>query len=243
MNIKNVNNIFTNSSNYIDLGYFELDEDVSFGSNSNYLFSSIKIPTDYTLTINPGDNIKLSGDIEVLGSLKTLGQSGSRINIGPADDYWGGIYFSNSSGSEFSYTDFSFGNNSSFGPDRNHRGMINLDNSSLLVNNSDFLDASRPKNMIYLKQNSVLNMADSSIYWSTTTTENNICGIYSLDSQLGLDNVSFTNMDYGVYTDDSGLDIVDMPDTNFSQINILNYYPESLISESFNTTSTTSTPQ
>ncbi|MFH1946791.1 MAG: lamin tail domain-containing protein [Candidatus Magasanikbacteria bacterium] len=220
------NNILENNlSNYIDLGSWTLGNDATLSQNNKYLFSNIKIPTDKTLTIEPGVDVKLSGYIEVDGSLQANGEVGNPINFIPKDSYWNIMLFNNSD-SSLSNVNITRGNSGSGLRALNKRGMVTIENSTVNFDSVVFMDARRPYNMIYTENSDVI-LRNSIISWTDDFTGlQNVDGIWFKSGNLHLDNTTFNRMSRGIEIFGGGLITMEnMTLGHFQNIKDLNWWP------------------
>jgi hypothetical protein len=194
-----INNTFANNtSNYINLGSWTLASDATLNSGINYLFNSITVPKNITLTISSGASLTMSGgDIKIDGVLEAKGEAGKEINIKPKS-YWGRIIFNNSS-SSLDYVNFTGGNHAG----TNSNGLVSANNSILNFSNINFSDVERPYNMFYLA-NSTTTIQSSVIGWATPYVgTKTVEGIRLFGGNLTLDGVSFKQMKIGIEASNS----------------------------------------
>jgi len=223
------NNIYTNNTNdFVDLGIFVPDSDVTLLADHKYSFSTITVDAGKTLTIEPGVDIKISNDIIINGSIQANGTIDNPINIMPKNEYWGILFFNNST-SNLSNVNLTKGNVSSARSVMN-RGMITAENSNVNLDAVVMMDAQRPFQMVYLKD-SQTTMKDSVISWTTDYTGiQNIDGIKFSGGTLHLNNTSFNNMDRGIEILDGGLITAEnMTLGHFQNITDLNWWPASAL--------------
>lgn len=214
-------NTFTNNvSNQVNFGAWNLEQDFSLDPGLEYFFSSINIPVGTTLTINPGVNIKMVGNIDVNGSLQALGTVDAPISIS-GDSRWGSIYFINSQ-SNLQNANIFYGNLSS---DRDG-GMVKAIGSNLTFDNVNFTNARRPYNMIYLENSNTV-ISNSGISWPSVKNINStINGIKMKGGSLLLNGVNFNEMDIGVEVLDGGtVEMQNMDANNFQNIHNYNWWP------------------
>ena len=229
--IELLDNTFENNlSEYVNMNYFTLTNDLTLKPGPKYLFSGIEVPTDMTLTIESGVDIKLSGDVQVEGSLQANGEAGNPINFIPKGSFWGIILFTNSN-SSLSYVNLTKGNGTNIFGDMNKQGVVTADNSTLSFDNVIFMDANRPYHMLYLKDSQV-NLKDSIISWTNDYTgTKTVDGISLRGGEVHLDNVTFNNMKRGIQIYDSALITMEnMTLGHFQNIADLNWWPASAFS-------------
>ncbi len=223
------NTLENNSSDYIDMGGWTLSNNSTLAQGEKYLFSNIIIPTDKTLTIEPGVDIKISGYIKVDGSLHANGEVGDPINFIPKSNYWNIMLFNNSN-SSLSNINLTHGNGGGGLRAPNQRGMVTADNSTILFDNVNFMDAERPYHMLYL-ENSQVNIKDSTISWTDGYTgSKTVDGIYLKGGNLHLDNVTFNNMKRGIQIPSGGMITMENQTLgHFQNISDLNWWPASAL--------------
>ncbi|MBI5221985.1 MAG: hypothetical protein HY980_00595 [Candidatus Magasanikbacteria bacterium] len=216
-----------NASDAVGVETWTLSQDYTLGSNVQYAFNSIFVPSGVVLTIDPGVRIKLAkyGSINVEGSIQANGTSEQPIIIESQNPNgkWGYIKFKNSN-SVFNYANFVGGNLTS-GMDVNASGALMAENSTLNLNNVNILNSRPPGNAIY-SLNSNLNITNSVIGHSEEPNFDT-AGIRAEGGAVILDNVTLQNLKFGIRGDfdDSGLlphlELNNVTDTNFINVDYL----------------------
>ncbi|KKQ27910.1 MAG: Mucin-2 [Candidatus Magasanikbacteria bacterium GW2011_GWC2_37_14] len=220
------NELVNNLLDRVEFGQLILNRDVTLTGDNNYSFSTINVPSDYTLTIEPGVNLYLIGDFVVNGNLEAQGTSEAPINILPKNEHWGVLSLNNAN-TNLAYTNLELGNHSSVSSVFT-RGMITANNSNLTLENVNLKNSERPANMIYAK-NSALQIDNSRLEWIEEWNDPGdwiIAGIIVDGGSLALTNSYLDNMDYGVeFLGGATFDPLNLFTNTFSRITLGNWWP------------------
>lgn len=175
--------------------------------------NNLSVAKGATLNILSGSAVHLArySTIEVQGSLKALGTAEAPITIQglTTSTQWGNINFVSSTSILSNVVMKGGGLLTSYPVDKD--GMLLLDSSDLTINNSILYDARAPGSTLRAK-NSRLYIGNSSFGLSQKPSFQTT-GISAAGGEMLLDNLLFTNMAYGIYSD-----ILPLPTTTFSNI-------------------------
>jgi len=222
----NNNQLVNNAIDRIEFGELILDKDVTLVGNSSYSFSTINVPSGYTLTVEPGVILYLLGNITINGNLEALGTEEAPINIIPKNEHWGILNLKNAV-VNLNYTNLEKGNHTN-AVNIFYRGMITAENSTLNLQGVNLKNSERPANMVYAK-NSALQIDNSRLEWTEEWNDPGDWTIISLivdGGSLSLTNSYIDNTDVGVQFYASAVfDPLQLANNTFSRITLSNWLP------------------
>lgn len=214
----------------IAFGQVEIkNKQVDLKSDLTYIFSSLIVDSSSTLNIEPGTVIELPtyGTMTINGQMAAVGTADQPIYLGK-NIGWGYLMFNNSN-SILKHVEINGGG----GLPAEQDGAIIIRDSDLSVSSARIWNSRAPGNSIK-SINSILTVKDSAIgldsRWPDPiwAGQSYTTGIRMTGGELSLDDVYFTNLNYGVfrakYNDQEPVITID----NMSASNYINVYRQSV---------------
>jgi len=184
------------------------------------LFTSVDVPENITLSIEPGVKIKMRTNINVFGSLQAKGTIEEPISIlNQEDTAWSVLNFLNST-SSLEYVQISRGGYLPVGT----TAMVMAENSNLNFDHMDFFNPASSYNILYF-ENSITSIFNSNLYRDTYGNDSR--GIKVFGGSLILNNTNFNGFGRAIEMyDNSTLTLEDMSEDNFQNILTNKWWPE-----------------